>query len=488
MSHSFFAYIFRMRYIARWALMRNTRTENVEEHSYEVAVLSHALAVIGRDVFGRDLDPDKTAAAALFHDAPEIITGDLPTPIKYFNPDIKEAYKQVEAVAQDKLLSMLPAQLVPAYEPLVRESDETVRRYVKAADKLAAWLKCQEELKAGNTEFRRAADETLQALKAMGMEETDWFLEQLEIPHAPRQIEFARMNVNYTLTSKRKCLKLVKDGLVSGWNDPRMATLCGMRRRGYPAAAIRSFCEKIGVSKAYSVIDYALLESCVRDELNITADRAMAVLRPLEVVIDNYPDGQTEVLEVEINPNKPELGNREVVFGKHIFIERDDFCEEPPKGYFRLCPEREVRLKGAYYIKYVSCEKDADGNTVRVHCTYDPATKGGNAPDGRKVKGTIHWVSGDNCTDAEVRLYDRLFLVENPSDEEGVGDFSENLNPDSVEVISDCKIEKTLDIGEKGKTFQFMRQGYFCVDDDSTPEHPVFNRTVALKDSWAKKK
>ena len=316
----------------------------------------------------------------------------------------------------------------------------------------------------------------------------NWFLEQLEIPHAPRQIEFARMNVNYTLTSKRKCLKLVKDGLVSGWNDPRMATLCGMRRRGYPAAAIRSFCEKIGVSKAYSVIDYALLESCVRDELNITADRAMAVLRPLEVVIDNYPDGQTEVLEVEINPNKPELGNREVVFGKHIFIERDDFCEEPPKGYFRLCPEREVRLKGAYYIKYVSCEKDADGNTVRVHCTYDPATKGGNAPDGRKVKGTIHWVSGDNCTDAEVRLYDRLFLVENPSDEEGVGDFSENLNPDSVEVISDCKIEKTLDVGEKGKTFQFMRQGYFCVDDDSTPEHPVFNRTVALKDSWAKKK
>ena len=316
----------------------------------------------------------------------------------------------------------------------------------------------------------------------------NWFLEQLEIPHAPRQIEFARMNVNYTLTSKRKCLKLVKDGLVSGWNDPRMATLCGMRRRGYPAAAIRSFCEKIGVSKAYSVIDYALLESCVRDELNITADRAMAVLRPLEVVIDNYPDGQTEVLEVEINPNKPELGNREVVFGKHIFIERDDFCEEPPKGYFRLCPEREVRLKGAYYIKYVSCEKDADGNTVRVHCTYDPATKGGNAPVGRKVKGTIHWVSGDNCTDAEVRLYDRLFLVENPSDEEGVGDFSENLNPDSVEVISDCKIEKTLDIGEKGKTFQFMRQGYFCVDDDSTPEHPVFNRTVALKDSWAKKK
>ena len=315
----------------------------------------------------------------------------------------------------------------------------------------------------------------------------NWFLEELNIPTPPRQIEFARMNVNYTLTSKRKCLKLVNDGLVSGWDDPRMATLCGMRRRGYPAAAIRDFCEKIGVSKAYSVIDYALLESCVRDDLNLNAERAMAVVRPIEVVIDNYPEGQTEIISVDINPNKPELGTRDVVFSKHIFIERDDFCEEPPKGYFRLCPDKEVRLKGAYFVRYLSCEKDENGEVVRVHCSYDPETKGGNAPDGRKVKGTIHWVSADNCVDAEVRLYDRLFLVENPSDEEGVGDFSENLNPNSMEIVSNCKIEKDLANRAAGETFQFMRQGYFCIDPDSTPEHPVFNRTVPLKDSWAKK-
>ena len=315
----------------------------------------------------------------------------------------------------------------------------------------------------------------------------NWFLEELNIPTPPRQIEFARMNVNYTLTSKRKCLKLVNDGLVSGWDDPRMATLCGMRRRGYPAAAIRDFCEKIGVSKAYSVIDYALLESCVRDDLNLNAERAMAVVRPIEVIIDNYPEGQTEIISVDINPNKPELGTRDVVFSKHIFIERDDFCEEPPKGYFRLCPDKEVRLKGAYFVRYLSCEKDENGEVVRVHCSYDPETKGGNAPDGRKVKGTIHWVSADNCVDAEVRLYDRLFLVENPSDEEGVGDFSENLNPNSMEIVSNCKIEKDLANRAAGETFQFMRQGYFCIDPDSTPEHPVFNRTVPLKDSWAKK-
>lgn len=315
----------------------------------------------------------------------------------------------------------------------------------------------------------------------------NWFLEELNLPTPPRQIEFARMNVNYTLTSKRKCLKLVKDGLVSGWDDPRMATLCGMRRRGYPAAAIREFCNKIGVSKAFSVIDYALLESCVRDELNITADRTMAVLKPVEVVIDNYPDGQTEQLEVEINPNKPELGNRTVTFSKHIYIESDDFCEQPPKGYFRLCPEREVRLKGAYFIKYVSCEKDENGNIVKLHCTYDPLTKGGDSPDGRKVKGTIHWVCADDAVDAEVRLYDRLFNVENPSDEEGVGDFSENLNPDSLVVLKNCKISPDLAAAAPTVPYQFMRQGYFCADSDSTSEHPVFNRTVPLKDSWAKK-
>lgn len=315
----------------------------------------------------------------------------------------------------------------------------------------------------------------------------NWFLEELNIPTPPRQIEFARMNVNYTLTSKRKCLKLVNDGLVSGWDDPRMATLCGMRRRGYPAAAIRDFCEKIGVSKAYSVIDYALLESCVRDDLNLNAERAMAVVRPIEVVIDNYPDGQTEVISVDINPNKPELGTRDVIFSKHIYIERDDFCEEPPKGYFRLCPDKEVRLKGAYFVRYISCEKDENGNVVRVHCSYDPETKGGNAPDGRKVKGTIHWVSADNCVDAEVRLYDRLFLVENPSDEEGVGDFSENLNPNSMEIVTNCKIEKDLASRKVGETFQFMRQGYFCIDKDSTKDDVIINRVVALKDSWAKK-
>ena len=315
----------------------------------------------------------------------------------------------------------------------------------------------------------------------------NWFLEELNLPMPPRQIEFARMNVNYTLTSKRKCLKLVKDGLVSGWDDPRMATLCGMRRRGYPAAALRDFCNKIGVSKAFSVIDYALLESCVRDELNQSADRAMTVLNPIEVVIDNYPDGQTEMLEVEINPNKPELGKREIPFSKNIYIEAEDFCENPPKGYFRLCPEREVRLKGAYFVKYVSCEKDENGNVTKVHCTYDPATKGGDSPDGRKVKGTIHWVCADDAVDAEIRLYDRLFNVENPSDEEGVAEFSDNLNPNSLVVLKNCKINKYLANAEPTVAYQFMRQGYFCADSDSTPEHPVFNRTVPLKDSWAKK-
>jgi len=315
----------------------------------------------------------------------------------------------------------------------------------------------------------------------------NWFLEELNLPMPPRQIEFARMNVNYTLTSKRKCLKLVKDGLVSGWDDPRMATLCGMRRRGYPAAALRDFCNKIGVSKAFSVIDYALLESCVRDELNQSADRAMTVLNPIEVVIDNYPDDKTEMLEVEINPNKPELGKREIPFSKNIYIEAEDFCENPPKGYFRLCPEREVRLKGAYFVKYVSCEKDENGNVTKVHCTYDPATKGGDSPDGRKVKGTIHWVCADDAVDAEIRLYDRLFNVENPSDEEGVAEFSDNLNPNSLVVLKNCKINKYLANAEPTVAYQFMRQGYFCADSDSTPEHPVFNRTVPLKDSWAKK-
>lgn len=315
----------------------------------------------------------------------------------------------------------------------------------------------------------------------------NWFLEVLEIPEPPRQIEFARMNVNYTLTSKRKCLKLVNDGLVSGWDDPRMATICGMRRRGYPAPAIREFVDKIGVSKAYSVIDYALLESCVRDYLNENAERAMAVLRPLKVVIDNYPEGKTEEIEIDINPAKPELGKRSVIFSREIYIEQDDFMLDPPGKYFRLCPAKEVRLKGAYFIKYASHECDGSGNISVVHCTYDPDSFGGETPDGRKVKGTLHWVSAQNCIDAELRLYDRLFNVPNPSDEEGVSSFADNLNPDSLTVLTGCKLDKSLSDLKPGQTFQFMRQGYFCVDPDSTADMPVFNRTVALKDSFAKK-
>ena len=315
----------------------------------------------------------------------------------------------------------------------------------------------------------------------------NWFLKALDIPNPPRQIEFARMNVNYTLTSKRKCLKLVSDGLVSGWDDPRMATICGMRRRGYPAAAIRAFIDKIGVSKAYSVIDYALLEACVRDYLNENAERAMAVLRPLKVIIDNYPKDKTESIAVDINPAKPELGKREVMFSREIYIEREDFMLDPPGKYFRLCPAKEARLKGAYYIKYASHETGDDGEITAVHCTYDPESFGGETPDGRKVKGTLHWVSADNCFDAELRLYDRLFNTPNPSDEEGVSSFADNLNPDSLTVLTGCKLDNSLSGAKAGDTFQFMRQGYFCADPDSTPEHLVFNRTVALKDSFSKK-
>ena len=315
----------------------------------------------------------------------------------------------------------------------------------------------------------------------------NWVLEALEIKNPPRQIEFARMNVNYTLTSKRKCLKLVNDGLVSGWDDPRMATICGIRRRGYPAEAVRAFVDKIGVSKAYSVIDYALLESCVRDNLNENADRAMAVLRPLKVIIDNYPENKTEKIEIDINPSKPEKGKRAVTFSREIFIEQDDFMLDPPGKYFRLCPQKEVRLKGAYYIKYASHETDENGNITAVHCTYDPESYGGDTKDGRKVKGTLHWVDANNCINAVVRLYDRLFNVPNPSDEEGVSSFADNLNPDSLKILNDCKLDKSLGGVKAGDTFQFMRQGYFCVDTDSTADRLVFNRTVALKDSFAKK-
>ncbi len=314
----------------------------------------------------------------------------------------------------------------------------------------------------------------------------NWFLEALDIEMPPRQIEFARMNLNYTLTSKRKCLKLVKDGLVSGWDDPRMATICGMRRRGYPAKAIRAFVDKIGVSKANSVIDYALLESCVRDYLNVEADRAMAVLRPLKIVIDNYPEDKTEQIEVDINPNKPELGKRTISFSREVYIEQDDFMLDPPGKYFRLCPQREVRLKGAYYVKYASHETDENGNITVVHCTYDPESFGGETPDGRKVKGTLHWVSCAHAVEAEVRLYDRLFNVSNPSDEEGVESFADNLNPESLTVLEGCMLEECMRDAKPLDRFQFMRQGYFCVDSDSTPEKIIINRTVALKDSFKK--
>lgn len=314
----------------------------------------------------------------------------------------------------------------------------------------------------------------------------DWVLRELGFESPSRQIEFARMNLNYTLTSKRKCLKLVQDNIVSGWDDPRMGTLCGMRRRGYTPEAIRDFCERIGVAKANSVIDFSLLEHCVREDLNKTAPRAMAVLKPLKLIIDNYPEGKTEEIEVEINPENPEAGTRTVPFSKELFIEEDDFMIDAPKKYFRLAPGREVRLKGAYFVTCTDYKTDDSGKVTEIHCTYDPETRGGNAPDGRKVKGTIHWVSAPHAIDATVRLYDRLFNVENPSDESKVGSFIENLNPDSEIVLTNCKLESNLKDIKPGDTFQFLRLGYFCVDTDSTDCNLIINRTVALKDSWAK--
>ncbi len=314
----------------------------------------------------------------------------------------------------------------------------------------------------------------------------DWFLKELGFEKPSRQIEFARMNLNYTLTSKRKCLKLVNDGIVSGWDDPRMGTLCGMRRRGYTPAAIRDFCERIGVAKANSVIDFSLLEFCVREDLNNIAPRAMAVLRPIKLVIDNYPEGQVEDIEVEINPQMPELGTRTVEFSKNLWVEEDDFMEEAPKKYFRMSIGKEVRLKGAYYVTATSCVKDENGRVTEIHAEYDPQTKGGDSPDGRKVKGTIHWVCCEHAVDADVNLYERLFNVENPSDESKVGSFVENLNPESVVTLAGCKLESNLANVQPGDKFQFLRQGYFCVDKDSSPEKIIINRTVALKDSWAK--
>jgi glutaminyl-tRNA synthetase len=314
----------------------------------------------------------------------------------------------------------------------------------------------------------------------------DWYIQQLGI-YVPQQIEFSRLNITYTVMSKRKLLELVKGGLVRGWDDPRMPTICGLRRRGYTPEAIRNFCTRVGVSKFDGVIDMAWLEDALREDLNRRAPRVMAVLRPLRVVIDNWPEGQVEELEAVNNPEDPAAGTRKVPFARVLYIERDDFREDPPKDFFRLGPGREVRLRWGYFVKCTSVVKDpATGDVTELHCTYDRATRGGNAPDGRKVKGTIHWVSATHAIDAEVRVYDHLFSVPNPEDvAEGV-DYKVNLNPESLVVIPAAKVEPSLANAEAASRYQFERQGYFSVDTDSRPGKLVFNRSVALRDTWAK--
>jgi len=315
----------------------------------------------------------------------------------------------------------------------------------------------------------------------------DWFLDALQTPCHPQQIEFARLNLSYTMMSKRKLLQLVTQGHVSGWDDPRMPTLSGLRRRGYTPEAIRTFCERIGVAKRNSVVDLALLEHCLREDLNKRAQRVMAVLRPLRVVIDNYPEGQVEEMEAINNPEDASMGTRQVPFSRVLYIERDDFREDPPRQFFRLAPGREVRLRYAYYITCTGVVQDEKtGEVVELHCTYDPATRGGWAPDGRQVKSTIHWVSAAHAIPAEVRLYDTLFLKPNPGDDEDGGDFTTSLNPKSLEVLTECHVEPSLAGASPGSRYQFERQGYFCVDADTRPGALVFNRTVTLRDTWAR--
>jgi glutaminyl-tRNA synthetase len=314
----------------------------------------------------------------------------------------------------------------------------------------------------------------------------DWVLDSLGFSPRPDQIEFARLNLTYTVMSKRKLLQLVQEGRVSGWDDPRMPTLSGMRRRGYTPEAIRDFCDRVGVAKKENIIDVALLEHCVRDDLNRRAPRAMGVLEPLRVVIENYPDDLVEEMEVVNNPEDPAAGVRSVPFSRVIHIERDDFREDPPKKFFRLAPGREVRLRNAYLVRCKSVVKDDAGRIVELRCTYDPATRGGDAPDGRKVKATLHWVSAAHAVDAEVRLYDRLFSVENPGQTPPDRDWRETLNRDSLRVLTGCKVEPGLRDATPGTRYQFERIGYFSVDPDSQPGRPVFNRTVGLKDTWAK--
>ncbi len=313
----------------------------------------------------------------------------------------------------------------------------------------------------------------------------NWVVEHVDIDAAPRQIEFARLGINYTVMSKRKLRRLVEEGYVSGWDDPRMPTLCGLRRRGYTAASIRTFCEKIGVAKVPNTVEMALLESCLRADLNENAPRAMAVLRPVRLTITNYPAGESETFAIENDPAKPEKGTRPVTFSRNLWIEADDFMEEPAKGYFRLFPGNEVRLKSAYVVRCTGCVKDADGNVTEVLAEYDPDSRGGNTADGRKVKSTIHWVDAATAIDAEVRLYGNLFA--DPDPDAGDKDFLDCLAPDSLEVLHGCKLEASLAGAKAPAAFQFMRLGYFCVDNkDSTPEHPVFDRAVSLKDSFKK--
>jgi glutaminyl-tRNA synthetase len=313
----------------------------------------------------------------------------------------------------------------------------------------------------------------------------DWFLDQLGVFHS-QQIEFARLNLSYTVMSKRKLLQLVQEAKVSDWDDPRIPTICGLRRRGYSPASVRNFCRRIGVNKFNSTIDIALLEYCVREDLNKTSPRVMAVLQPLKVIIDNYPKDKVEELEAINNPEDPSAGIRKVPFSRELYIEQEDFMEVPPKKFYRLAPGREVRLRYAYFIICTDVIKDANGRVVELHCTYDPATRGGDAPDGRKVKSTLHWVSAPHAIEAEVRLYEHLFSKENPDDVEKGADFKSNLNPNSLEVLKSCRAEPSLADAKPLSRYQFERLGYFCVDPDSRGNRLIFNRTVTLRDEWAK--
>ncbi len=315
----------------------------------------------------------------------------------------------------------------------------------------------------------------------------DWILDELELDCHPQQIEFAPLNLSYTVLSKRFLRRLVEEGCVTGWDDPRMPTISGMRRRGYTPASIRSFCEGVGVARRHHTIQLQRLEHAVREDLNADTPRVMAVLRPLRVVIENYPEGQVEELEAVNNPEDASMGTRKVPFSRVLYIERDDFREDPPRKFFRLAPGREVRLRYAYFVKCIDVVKDAEsGAVVELRCTYDPATRGGSAPDGRKVKGTLHWVSESHALEADVRLYDRLFRVEHPGGAAEGSDFRADLNPDSLETLTGCRVEPSLAGATPASRYQFERQGYFCVDPDSSGQRLVFNRTVTLRDSWAK--